>query len=70
MMQKVLNRDIFLRSQSQRRHSFFNDILDMKRIINQSSSQMSFIHNFHQPPVFYVNGIKYVNDYDLEEYRP
>ena len=31
---------------------------------------MSFIHNFHQPPVFYINGIKYVNDYDLEEYRP
>ena len=32
--------------------------------------QMSYIHNFHQPPVFYINGIKYINDYDLDEYRP
>lgn len=31
---------------------------------------MSFTHNFHQPPVFYINGIKYINDYDLDEYRP
>lgn len=30
----------------------------------------SFIHNFHQPPHFYVNGIRYVQDYDLEEYEP
>lgn len=35
-----------------------------------SSSEMSFIHNFHQPPIFYINGIKYINDYDLDEYRP
>jgi hypothetical protein len=24
----------------------------------------------HNPPTFYVNGIKHINDYDLEEYRP
>lgn len=39
-------------------------------IINFSSSKMSYFHNFHSPPQFYVNGIKYVNDYVLEEYRP
>ena len=31
---------------------------------------MSYYNNFHQAPMFYVNGIKYINDYDLEEYRP
>jgi len=30
----------------------------------------SFYHNLHHPPFFYVNGIKYINDYDLEEYKP
>jgi hypothetical protein len=30
----------------------------------------SFIHNFHSPPSYYVNGIRYVQDYDLEEYEP
>ena len=30
----------------------------------------SFIHNFHSPPYYYVNGIRYITDYDLEEYEP
>jgi hypothetical protein len=30
----------------------------------------SFTHNFHHPPVFYVNGIKHINDYDLSQYKP
>lgn len=30
----------------------------------------SFVSNLHHPPVFYVNGQKYINDYDIEEYRP
>ena len=30
----------------------------------------AFIHNLHQPPAFYVNGKKFINDFDLEEYRP
>lgn len=31
---------------------------------------LSYTHNLHQPPAFYVNGIKHINDYDIEEYRP
>lgn len=31
---------------------------------------MSYVTNLHQTPMFYVNGIKYINDYDTEEYRP
>ena len=31
---------------------------------------MSYIHNFHHPPVLYVNDTKYVNDYDISEYEP
>ena len=31
---------------------------------------MSYIHNLHQPPTYYVNGVKHINDYDTEEYRP
>jgi hypothetical protein len=30
----------------------------------------SFYHNFHSPPFYYVNGIRYIYDYDLEEYEP
>jgi len=30
----------------------------------------SFYHNFHSPPHFYVNGIRYMNDYDIDEYEP
>jgi hypothetical protein len=29
----------------------------------------SFYHNLHSPPQFYVNGIKYIQDYDLDEYE-
>lgn len=35
-----------------------------------SMRRLSYIHNLHQPPAVYVNGIKYINDYDIEEYRP
>lgn len=31
---------------------------------------MSYTHNFYQPPVFYCNGMKYVNDYVIDEYEP
>lgn len=31
---------------------------------------LSFTHNLHQPPSFYVNGIRHINDYDIYEYRP
>jgi len=31
---------------------------------------MSYVTNLHQAPSYYVNGIKYINDYDIEEYRP
>lgn len=31
---------------------------------------MAYIHNFHHPPVLYVNNIKYINDYDTSEYEP
>ena len=30
----------------------------------------SFTHNFHSPPSYFINGIRYVQDYDLEEYEP
>jgi hypothetical protein len=42
----------------------------MRSLVGVPISAMSFTHNFHQPPVLYINGIKYINDYDLEEYRP
>ena len=35
-----------------------------------SLRNFAYIHNFHQSPLFYVNGAKYVNDYDLSEYEP
>ena len=35
-----------------------------------SRRSFSFYHNFHTPPSYYVNGIRYVQDYDLEEYTP
>ena len=31
---------------------------------------MSYVTNLHQAPSFYVNGVKYINDFDIEEYRP
>lgn len=31
---------------------------------------MSYVHNLHQPPAYYVNGVKHINDFDIEEYRP
>ena len=31
---------------------------------------MSYVTNLHQAPLYYVNGIKHIFDYDLEEYRP
>lgn len=31
---------------------------------------MSFTHNLHSPPFFYVNGIRYIQDHDLEDYEP
>jgi hypothetical protein len=30
----------------------------------------AYIHNFHHPPVLYINNTKYVNDYDISEYEP
>ena len=31
---------------------------------------MSYATNLHHPPSYYVNGVKHINDYDIEEYRP
>jgi hypothetical protein len=45
-------------------------LLGLSSLVHASRASMSFTHNFHQPPVFYINGIKYINDYDLDEYRP
>ena len=42
--------------------------LDPTRL--SSARAMSYIHNLHQPPTYYVNGVKHINDYDTEEYRP
>lgn len=30
----------------------------------------SFVHNFHHSPHMYVNGIKYLQDWDIDEYSP
>ena len=35
-----------------------------------SLRHFAYIHNFHHPPLFYVNDIRYVNDYDISEYEP
>jgi hypothetical protein len=35
-----------------------------------NSRSMSYATNLHQAPSYYVNGIKHINDYDIEEYRP
>ena len=35
-----------------------------------SKRSFSFTHNFHSPPHYYVNGVRYIEDYDLEEYEP
>lgn len=35
-----------------------------------SRRAFSFIHNFHNPGHYYINGIRYIQDYDLEEYEP
>lgn len=32
--------------------------------------QFAFFHNLHSPPHYYVNGIRYLQDYDLDEYEP
>lgn len=39
-------------------------------IISTMARSMSYYHNFIHPPFFYVNGVKYINDYDIEEYKP
>lgn len=39
-------------------------------LTNLSRRGFSYISNLHQAPAMYVNGIKYTNDYDIEEYRP
>jgi hypothetical protein len=31
---------------------------------------MSYFNNLTHSPSYYVNGIKHINDYDIEEYRP
>jgi hypothetical protein len=30
----------------------------------------SFYHNFHQPVAYYIDGKKFTNDHNLEEYSP
>ncbi len=47
-----------------------NDIILGNDLIRSNVKFMSFFHNFHSPPYYYANGIKYINDYDLEEYKP
>ena len=39
-------------------------------MLKSTRRTFSFISNLHQPPIFYVNGKRHVNDYDIEEYRP
>lgn len=39
-------------------------------MIQYPRNDFSFYHNLHHPPVYYVNGLRYVNDYDIEEYLP
>jgi hypothetical protein len=50
--------------------NFQTNFVGFASLVQNSRASMSFTHNFHQPPVFYINGIKYINDYDLDEYRP
>ena len=35
-----------------------------------SKRAFSVVSNLHQPPIYYLNGQKQINDYDTEEYRP
>ena len=39
-------------------------------LLKPSIRNMSYVTNLHQAPMYYVNGIKHIFDYDLEEYRP
>jgi len=39
-------------------------------LYGRASRGFNYVHNFHQAPAFYVNGVKHINDYDIEEYRP
>ena len=36
----------------------------------KGARSLSYTHNLHQPPAYYVDGHKHINDYDIEEYRP
>ena len=35
-----------------------------------SVRNFSYFTNLHYPPAFYVDGKKFISDYDIEEYRP
>lgn len=39
-------------------------------MLSKTKRLFSFTHNFHSAPVFYVNNIRYIQDFDLEEYEP
>jgi hypothetical protein len=41
-----------------------------KNNLLRGARSFSYVSNLHHPPVFYVNGAKFINDYDTEEYRP
>ena len=49
-------------------------LLNSNKILNVLAShqirKFAFIHNFHHPPIFYVNDVGYTNDYDISEYEP
>ena len=42
----------------------------LRTLTSQQIKRFAFIHNFHHPPVFYVNDVKYTNDYDISDYEP
>jgi len=39
-------------------------------LVTMAAKNMSYYSNLHHPPVYYAEGRKHVNDYDIEEYRP
>jgi hypothetical protein len=40
------------------------------KLISSTFRNLAVIHNFHHPPVVYVNDTRYVNDYDITDYEP
>lgn len=42
----------------------------LSKISSMPRRMFSFTHNLHSPPYYYINGIRYVQDYDLDDYEP